>query len=151
MARKLWDEIPPAPAATGAAAARQHLPPSAPHSVSKHLDQPQGSVSPEMRDAAQGQHGGCCRMETSPDGSPMAAGALPTGHTASPPWHPPGWNPAWPDQVGWEILPKALQPSKHGTIQHGIILKVKIVYCCLCRNALTSPVLFLYLAVGLQA
>lgn len=82
------------------------------------------------------------------------------------PWCLPGWQqgllsqptlahwrgkPSMGSQVGWETPPKALQPSKHGTIQHRIILKVKIVYCCLCRNALTSPVLFLYLAVGLQA
>lgn len=84
-------------------------------------------------------------------GSEQDTFLCPTDHTPSPPRHSQGWNPAWPDQSGWEILPKALQPSKHGTIQHWIILKVKIVYCCLCRNALTSPVLFLYLAVGLQA
>lgn len=151
MAWKLWDEIPSAPAASGAAAEPgwQHLPPSL-HTVwgSSWL-QPTGFC--ELRNPE-------VPWDMQSKGSVGHAGStwcLPGWQqgllSVCPPCHTGGWSPAWPDQVGWEIFPKALQPSKHGTIQHRIILKVKIVYCCLCRNALTSPVLFLYLAAGSQA
>lgn len=43
------------------------------------------------------------------------------------PWHAHGWRPS---RGNGKALPNGLQPSKHGTIQYWIILKVKIVYCC---------------------
>lgn len=136
MAWERWDEIPSVPTATGAAPGWQHLPLSAPHSVRKHLvpahrvlwaQKPWGAWG----HAEQGQH---------------------VGHAAGRQQElfPRDTLPAHPRTLRGEVQHmwvgkyslRHCSQANMVPIQHRRILKVKIVYCCLCRNALNLHRLF---------